>query len=62
MTPREVIDFVRASGLAGRGGAGFPHRRQVAGCGRRGRHAQDRGLQRRRGRTGLLQGPGRHGL
>ena len=24
MTPREVIDFVRASGLAGRGGAGFP--------------------------------------
>ena len=32
MTPQEVIDLVLASGLRGRGGAGFPHRAQVAVC------------------------------
>ena len=57
MTPQELIDLVKASGLRGRGGAGFPTGREVvvrpAGHGQ----ADLRGLQLRRVRARDLQQP-----
>ena len=59
MTPEQVIEELKVSGLRGRGGAGFPAwlkwslTREI-----RGRRAPHR-LQRRRGRSGRLHGPQR---
>ena len=54
--PRATIDEVTASGLRGRGGGGFPDRREV-GVGAHGRRRPAlRGGQRRRGRAGHVQG------
>ena len=58
MKPDEIIEEVTKSGLRGRGGAGFPDRRQVGllpqGRGR----AEVRHLQRRRGRPGAYANRG----
>ena len=60
-TPEEVIETMRASGLRGRGGAGFPTWRKWKltrdAAGRR----EVRRLQRRRGRPRRVHGPQRAG-
>ena len=49
MTPQEVIDEIKKSGLRGRGGGGFLHRSEVAVLPRRSRYSEVHHLQRRRG-------------
>ncbi len=56
LSPAQVLAEVKASGLRGRGGAGFPDRDQVGLSARR-HLAALRGGQRRRERAGHLQGP-----
>ena len=52
MTPDDVIQTILDSGLRGRGGAGFPHRPQMAAClGQPRQCAEICMLQRRRGAT-----------
>ena len=61
MTPQQVIDEIKASGLRGRGGAGFPTGMKwqfAAGCTG---SSQVCLLQRRRGRPGRIYGPLRAG-
>ena len=55
--PAATIDAILASGLRGRGGGGFPTGRKWAGIAAQDRHAPLRRVQRRRGRTGHVQGP-----
>ncbi len=56
MQPEEVIEEVKASGLRGRGGAGFPTGAKWEFCRpRRGQQVRD--LQRRRGRPRGVHGP-----
>ena len=55
--PEATIEEILASGLRGRGGAGFPTRRQMADDGRGRRRAEIRSLQRRRGRQRNLRRP-----
>ena len=68
MTPEEVIDIIKTSGLAGRGGAGFPRsrRRGLPDMVQVERRAAERGggkvphLQRRRGRPRRVYGQSSH--
>ena len=55
-----IVDELKASGLTGYGGAGFPTGPQVGGRGARARSALRR-RERRRGRARDDQGPVRHG-
>ena len=55
MTPEQVIDAVKASGLRGRGGAGFPDRPQVAVRRQEIAEPEVHRLQRRRERAGHVQ-------
>ena len=57
MAPAQVIDAVKASGLRGRGGAGFPDRHEVAVRAEGFAEAEVPVLQRGRERAGDLQGP-----
>ena len=54
---RRSIDAVKASGLRGRGGAGFPDRHEVAVRRQEVAEAEVHLLQRRRERAGHVQGP-----
>ena len=56
MTPDQVIEAVKASGLRGRGGAGFPDRPQVAVRRQEVAEPEVHRLQRRRERAGHVQG------
>ena len=61
MTPAEVVDEVRRSGLRGRGGAGYPTGLKWATGRQGGRRPEVRRLQRRRGRPRRVHGPQRPG-
>ena len=57
MTPEEVVEEVLASGLRGRGGAGFPTGLKWSFAAAAGQRRQVHPLQRRRGRPGRVHGP-----
>ena len=57
MTPDQVIDAVKASGLRGRGGAGFPTGMKWQFVDKKSPEAEVHLLQRRRERAGHLQRP-----
>ena len=61
MTPEQIIDEVLASGLRGRGGAGFPTGLKWSFAAAAGQRRQVRRLQRRRRRPRRLHGPQRAG-
>ena len=61
MTPEQVIDAVKSSGLRGRGGAGFPTGLKWDFCRKASGREEVRPLQRRRGRPGRVHGPQRPG-
>ena len=57
MTPDQVVEMVKASGLRGRGGAGFPTGMKWQFVDKKSPKPQVHRLQRRRKRAGDVQGP-----
>ena len=61
MTPEQIIEEMKKSGLRGRGGAGFPTGMKWEFAAQGAGEPEVRPLQRRRGRPGRLHGPQRAG-